>query len=784
MNDSGRHLNSIFDGNLNIQRTSDIYSATRLLNLYNASRKGHYLPSITAANFPDNNTAVTLISKIVHMIKKGVPPIIAFGLAGYGSPALALTDDTIAEGGNIVLNPGDYIPMLNTSDTTAEKAITASSPPSPTDYFSIFGNILNETDWEDGSITDADISLFFYNQSTGNIVSSIRADARDINGDPQYIVQGINKKIVFEGDKASVKFNGTQGKIEDENTWTVMYPTGSNGLVQANITYIPPDLTPPNIVELLHDLERNETGTKNKIIVDLATDEDTNTTAYRLENGNLQKVYSNETFSLEKTFELLAENGDNNFSINVTDPSGNTARKWLNMTIDLNPAELNGFNMSLFASDADSKENDIELEVKRNRQTIYNIYINGDKVLTNSTFSDETITEIYKNASDGENTIKIEATTENGVKSSVSGTVVIDTTPPAIITKSVNLLDNRDVSFLINVNENANWTIKRDGLKIGNNKTKNIDDIWQIIYKDVGNKDEGTYRYTLDLKDDKGNINNSIGLGNITIKNDDDDNKKSGGGSSGGGGGGGSSGEEFLNIKYNSVVRNIHWKIGDDTTYYFKQGPIAELHLTAEKSFKDIVGKTEILHHNSSMIPWKIYEQLKNEVEDDGGEILFDTNLWIGNYGTFTGKNVDNAELTLKLKDTVISEKDVQRGLLEIYRYDPETEKMIRLDYDLPTEQKYRNNISVSVKLPEDNENIGGNIIIAKKTGTYKKSDTVFSPEPTNTNPAPESTQVQVNESAETTEKKAHTTVPGFGVLAAAVAISAAQRLKRNKGKK
>ena len=174
MNDSRRHPNSILGGNDNIQRRSDIYTTTRLFNLYDASRKGHYHPSITATNSPDNNTPITLISKIVHMIKKGVPPIIAFTLAGYGSPALAMTDNTIAESGDTVLTPGDYIPMLNTSDTVTEKAITASSPPSPTDYFNIFGNILNGTDWEDGSVVYADISFFCYNQSTGNIVSFIK----------------------------------------------------------------------------------------------------------------------------------------------------------------------------------------------------------------------------------------------------------------------------------------------------------------------------------------------------------------------------------------------------------------------------------------------------------------------------------------------------------------------------------------------------------------------------------------------------------------------------------
>lgn len=488
---------------------------------------------------------------------------------------------------------------------------------------------------------------------------------------------------VQPGDDLWYFINGTLAQLNatKEDHWNVSF---SDPVMQIDIDYVPPapkDTTPPNIEQLIYHAIANGTGVKNRIIVNMATDEETNVSVLR--GGEV--VHSNATYSLEKMFELAANNGDNNFSIIAKDRSANAAMRWLNVSLDLDPAELSDFSAALFANDADGRKNDIGVRANRSKPAAYDIYVNGTKAVSNGTLSKDAIYEILANASEGKNDIMIEAVTGSGVRSSVSGTVSVDTIAPYVLDKSVNLLDKDEVSFMINVSEPSNWTIRRDGIKIGSNKTKNIGNLFQIIYTDAITSGAGTYGYALDLNDGR-NVNDSISLGTITIKKKDKDNGGGGGGnnenkgssSGGGGGGGGGSGEEYANIFNTISGGDKEWYLNGTITYLFNGSDIRngsaikKLTIYSKEGRGEVSARLQALKHNSSMIPAEIYRELAEDIGHGGGTIISNLNLVVGTNSDLNDKRVRGAEIELRW--------DNRETEPIVYAYQPAENRLTKLE--------------------------------------------------------------------------------------------------------
>ena len=238
---------------------SDNYNADKEIRLHNAIKNG--LVPNTRPGYILNNHASLDIYKSAKASMAAIFTAIALAHTAY-----ALDSDEL--GANDTLNVSEYIPMFDnhssnntsianyTPDTqeiktepvitqqTSIEVTTSSAPPTPGGFFDIYGNILNGTDWGEGSILNANVSMLFYNQSTGEVAAVMQSQVGNTEENPQYIIRGVNKSIVLEGDIATVEFDGSDGLINGSKNWTVVYPTEGSDSIAMPITYISPTPDP------------------------------------------------------------------------------------------------------------------------------------------------------------------------------------------------------------------------------------------------------------------------------------------------------------------------------------------------------------------------------------------------------------------------------------------------------------------------------------------------------------------------------------------------------------
>lgn len=135
----------------------------------------------------------------------------------------------------------------------------------------------------------------------------------------------------------------------------------------------------------------------------------------------------------------------------------------------------------------------------------------------------------------------------------------------------------------------------------------------------------------------------------------------SGGG--GGGGGGGTSGEDFKNIVYTETDRQYVSKNNDVKYNFILDGNYVEhLEFTGLTSAGRIAAKVEILNHTSTI------------VDKDAPDIVFkNLNVWIGNMGYFSEKNVKDPTITFKVDRSWITENDIILNTISFYSFNDDT---------------------------------------------------------------------------------------------------------------
>ena len=123
----------------------------------------------------------------------------------------------------------------------------------------------------------------------------------------------------------------------------------------------------------------------------------------------------------------------------------------------------------------------------------------------------------------------------------------------------------------------------------------------------------------------------------------------SGGGSSGGGGGGGKSGENTSNIE---VIEKYDLQISRDvtTSYRFtnEKNPIMFVNITGNTTLGIITTSVEILKDTSTLV--------KTPPE---GAVYMNANIWVGTAGFATPRNIKEALIRFKVRNSWISENGV-----------------------------------------------------------------------------------------------------------------------------
>ncbi len=339
------------------------------------------------------------------------------------------------------------------------------------------------------------------------------------------------------------------------------------------------------------------------------------------EGDNLQAWINGTIAKLEST-------GESNWSVSFENPTENV--NFIYTPSSQIPPKIEDFFLELITLDKDSKKNDARIIANRSGDnTNYTLKINDVVVATNETYSTDTIHEIQKNLTEGTNSIKLVISTEDGRNPTITREVNVDTIAPYLIgfneTTSVNIFDDNSIEFLLNLSENSNWTLKRDGIKIYSNKTNSTQNPIPLVIKDMLEKKPAENNYTIDLKDESGNVNATINLGTYTPL------KKGGGPEK-------VPGEPKTNIIKPAYTATENLVEGEDIEYIFgkkiKGVPTEFANLTGKSNINDdrVKALWERLHNISLTIvgdddPNAVYDSIINEID---GEIVEMMNIKLG----------------------------------------------------------------------------------------------------------------------------------------------------------
>ncbi|KAF5421255.1 MAG: Subtilase family protein, partial [Candidatus Methanocomedens sp.] len=175
------------------------------------------------------------------------------------------------------------------------------------------------------------------------------------------------------------------------------------------------------------------------------------------------------------------------------------------------------------------------------------------------------------------------------------------------------------------------------------------------------------------------NVTDAAGNTNSTLINVTRTKPDNGGGG-GGGGGGGTSGEDFYNIAETETQRVSIFK-GDNVSYSFEntQNPILNIKFTAKVSAGKVASKIEVLRNTSTMVdtppPGKVYQNI---------------NIWVGNYGWATEKNIKDLTISFTVPLDWITSNNIDKSSIALYRYNDDSWEQ------LPTSVTTRNENSIT----------------------------------------------------------------------------------------
>ncbi len=166
---------------------------------------------------------------------------------------------------------------------------------------------------------------------------------------------------------------------------------------------------------------------------------------------------------------------------------------------------------------------------------------------------------------------------------------------------------------------------------------------------------EGTYTAKLTAINANGTAEKTIQI----VVDRELDGESGGSGGSGGGGGGGGSPEPARNVEVKELSQ-VFITNGNPTKFDFPKNVTAIVHLSFDP--KKTIGKTttivEMLKNKSTLTP-----------DEPQGEVYSYLNIWVGNSGYATSKNIENAIVCFRVKKSWVEDKDIDQSSIILNRY-------------------------------------------------------------------------------------------------------------------
>ncbi|MPM58542.1 hypothetical protein SDC9_105373 [bioreactor metagenome] len=261
--------------------------------------------------------------------------------------------------------------------------------------------------------------------------------------------------------------------------------------------------------------------------------------------------------------------------------------------------------------------------------------------------SDSTVRNpVYVYENPGVYTVNLTVSNADGTNSKTDVITVLD--KPIPVLPSADFSTNTTSGYpplsvlFTDLSQNAtsrSWDVNSDGIEDSKEAS------FVYVYTTAGT-------YTANLT-----VSNANGTNSKTITIDVD--KKSSGGSSGGGGGGGGSPEPAKNVEVKELAQ-VFITNGKAVKFDFTKNATCVVYVSFD-AIKN-AGKTTT-----------IVEQLKGKSalvsELPEGEVYKSFNVWVGNSGYATSKNIENPAICFKVEKSWIEDKDIVQDSIALKRY-------------------------------------------------------------------------------------------------------------------
>ena len=235
----------------------------------------------------------------------------------------------------------------------------------------------------------------------------------------------------------------------------------------------------------------------------------------------------------------------------------------------------------------------------------------------------------------------------------IDGKVYAIPTPPVITDVATSGITQDSVTITWTTDKNSDSLVKY-GIQSGN-YINNISDSSMLTAHSIklsGLTAKTTYYFVVNSTDPDDNSAQSIEYSFTTAAVQSRSN-------SGGGGGGGTSGEAYNNIEVSETERR-YMSSGSKTSYAFDStGNIIKfINFTSLTNTGKISAKVEILKDTSTLVdaaaPDIVYKNL---------------NIWVGNSGWASSKNIENPAFDLTVEKSWISDNNIDKSTIKVYKY-------------------------------------------------------------------------------------------------------------------
>lgn len=428
--------------------------------------------------------------------------------------------------------------------------------------------------------------------------------------------------------------------VEGLNLITVV-ATDYFGNTNTTSIYVTCDLTPP-FIKILSPIN-NQIYNNNSVNLNYTISEPTMSEWYSLDGGN------NISHSGNTTLDDLPD-GTHNVTVFANDSAGNMGSAVVNFSIDTTPPTA-PTNLKHTDDAPSGYDNDNNTEISWSPATdvsssvIYRIYRDG--VLNGSTIS---IEYTFTNETEGSHTYNVSANDSVGNINTTneSETVIVDYTKPVIHNLS---LSDTSPSYGQQIIVSVNITDAVTNITSIIAGSTPLVHLSGVLWNGTITAGYGTNTVTVTAYDNASNSVTNTSLAYIGPAKPTT--------SSSGGGGGGTSGEDFYNIFQSETDRQSVFK-NSNISFRFEheENILQHINFTALNSAGTIAAKVEILKNTSTLVnippPHKVFKNL---------------NIWVGNYGWATDKNIKDTIIGFKVEKSWIEDNDIVVSTIKLCRY-------------------------------------------------------------------------------------------------------------------